>query len=139
MIMLAWDAYCKVHKVISGVHAVRGIDQIATMGFEANGWDFMDILPSPEEIEAADEAKQEEGEDEGNWIEHYMRELQGDPSAVVDKAFVNSLHLEFAEITAVAKAAMPLFECYNKEWYDDNADGMATKMEDRYKEFFDII
>merc|ERR1712166_224798 len=139
MIATAWEAFSKFHKVVSGVAGAKGVDQVAEAGVELVGWDFMEHIPSAEDIEG-----HVEPEEEGPpWMmtpaEQYARKMQGDESAKVDEALIASLLQEFCEIVAVGKAALPLVECANMDFLNEQSQGMASKAEEEAKKLFNSV
>merc|ERR1711865_1216629 len=82
---------------------VKGIDA------DENGLiDFMEHIPSAEDIEGHVEPEEEGPPWMMTLAEQYARKMQGDESAEVDEALIASLLQEFCEIVAVGKAALPL-------------------------------
>jgi hypothetical protein len=138
MVVLGWEAFCCFYKVVSGVAAVRGLDQIAEAGVEVKGWNFMDLIPSPEAVEAAG------GQAAGMpWYmsmpEQYARKMQGDPEAQVDEDLIKALTQEFSELVAVAAAALPLIECVNMDFVNEQSNGMGSKAEEEARKLFGSV
>ena len=138
-IATAWEAFSTFHKVVSGVAQAKGVDQVAEAGVEVVGWDFMEHIPSAEDIE-----NHTEPEEEGMpWMmtlgEQYARKMQGDESAQVDEELIASLLQEFSEVIAVGKAALPLIECANMDFLNEQSHGMASKAEEEAKRLFNSV
>jgi hypothetical protein len=139
MLATAWEAFSTFHKVVSGVAQVKGVDQVAEAGVEVVGCDFMEHIPSAEDIE-----NHTQPEEEGMpWMmtlgEQYARKMQGDESAQVDEELIASLLQEFSEVIAVGKAALPLIECANMDFLNEQSHGMASKAEEEAKRLFNSV
>merc|ERR1711865_1313312 len=139
MIATAWEAFSKFHKVVSGVAGAKGLDQVAEAGVELVGWDFMEHIPSAEDIEGHVEPEEEGPPWMMTLAEQYARKMQGDESAEVDEALIASLLQEFCEIVAVGKAALPLVECANMDFLNEESQGMASKAEEEAKKLFNSV
>merc|ERR1712166_608339 len=139
MIATAWEAFSKFHKVVSGVAGAKGLDQVAEAGVELVGWDFMEHIPSAEDIEGHVEPEEEGPPWMMTLAEQYARKMQGDESAEVDEALIASLLQEFCEIVAVGKAALPLVECANMDFLNEQSQGMASKAEEEAKKLFNSV
>jgi len=139
MIATAWEAFSKFHKVVSGVAGAKGVDQVAEAGVELVGWDFMEHIPSAEDIEGHVEPEEEGPPWMMTLAEQYARKMQGDESAEVDEALIASLLQEFCEIVAVGKAALPLVECANMDFLNEQSQGMASKAEEEAKKLFNSV
>lgn len=130
----AFNFACKFHKVVAGLASAKVVDQIGESGVELSGWDFMEFLPSPEDVENATAPT-----GEAPWFQAYAEKIQGNPDAKVDEAKIAGIKTDFAEIAAVVQAAWPLLECANMDMINEQTNGMASKLEDEAKSLFDIV
>jgi len=62
--------------------------------------------------------------------------MQGDPDASVDEELIARLLEEFSEVVAVGAAALPLVECANMDFLNEQSNGMASKAEEEARKMF---
>ena len=135
MMWTMFKLYEAAHKCIKGVQAAKFVDSMTSAGAEFKGFDFMQFLPS------ADDLLNAKASDDGTtWVEQFARSFSGDDSkGAPDEAFMAKLAEEAVEIAEVVKAAWALRDCFDLEMLNEMSGGMASKAEDEAKKFFNVV
>jgi len=134
MLWTALQVYAAAHKCVKGVSSAKFMDCTTNMGAELKGFEFMQFLPSLDDMLNA-----EVSEDGTTWVEQFVRSFQGDDSkGQPDEEFMKKLAEEASEIGEVVKAAWAFRECFDMDFINEQTGGMASKAEDEAKKFFDI-